>query len=184
MLQQLRARLGVAIGATALEIFGALPSRPATALGELLLGVRRRRIDLGSVGRVGLGVARNAGAEMAGARAALATRRTRARRVAGRVVRLLSQQPAAVDDEVDAVDAAVREQEVDGTDDVLGRREAPARRALLDVGDRFLLVFPSRRIRDDAGMDRVEPTGASSTASVRIKLLTAPLTVVIEVEPG
>ena len=34
------------------------------------------------------------------------------------------------------------------------------------------------------GWMALKRTGASSTASVRIKLLTAPLTVVIEVEPG
>ena len=34
------------------------------------------------------------------------------------------------------------------------------------------------------GWIALKRTGASSTASVRIKLLTAPLTVVIEVEPG
>ena len=71
----------------------------------------------------------------------------------------LGQQPAAVDHEIDAVHATVREQEVDRVDHVTRRRQSAARRSLLDVLDRVELVAPGRAVGNDAGMDRVEAHG-------------------------
>ena len=84
MLQQLALSLGVAIGGYSLEIFGALADRPATDAAEFLLGVRRRRSDLGELGVVGVAAAaqrrrRDGGAHARGAR----SRRSQHRGAAG-----------------------------------------------------------------------------------------------------
>ena len=69
MLQQLALSLGVAIGGYSLEIFGALADRPGDGAAELLLGVRRRRVDLGELCVVGVAVAAPRRSRDGGARA-------------------------------------------------------------------------------------------------------------------
>ena len=93
--------------------------------------------------------------------------------------------PAAVDDEVDAVDRLVFEQ----------KRDAPTTSAI--VTRRPIGVRCTSACRRSAGMSRhcgLSPTmagcsaltrvGASSVTSVRTRLVTPPLTVVTVVEPG
>src|SRR5206468_11056845 len=65
---------------------------------------------------------------------------------------VLPQQPAAVDRQVDAVDGAVGEQEVDRPDHVLHGRQAPGRGAAPRRLERVGLAAPDRAVADEAGV--------------------------------